>query len=140
MWSPTEQPRAGFALMEAVMALAIIGMVAIGLLGATAAQVRTADKAALLVTARALAEDRMAMLRTLDWDGLGAVPDSLAAGVFPPPLESFGWTARVDPVRDEYDLFAAEVVVHIHDEAFILRTLLHEPQPLLQAAGTQERF
>lgn len=130
MFSSTERP--GFVLMEAVMALAIIAIVAIGVLAATASQVRTADKAALLLHARALAEDRMVMLRTLDHGALSDLPDSLVAGVFPPPFEAFSWEAWVSPIRDEHDLFAARVTVLIGDEAFPLDALLHEPQ---QAGG-----
>jgi type II secretory pathway pseudopilin PulG len=129
MCSCTE--RRGFVLMEAVVALAIIALVAIGLLGATAAQIRTADKAALLLTARSLAEERMTVLRMLDYSALSELPDSLAQGVFPAPLDAFSWTAHVEPVRDEYDLFTAEVVVSVASEAYALRTLLHEPRPLL---------
>jgi type II secretory pathway pseudopilin PulG len=127
--------RSGFVLLEAVVALAIVALVAIGLLGATAAQVRTADKAALLLTARSLAEDRMTMLRLLDHSGLSDLPDSLAAGTFPAPFDAYGWTARVEPVQDEYELFTAEVVVNVAAEAYVLRTLLHEPQQVQQMGG-----
>lgn len=133
MSSFTER-RGGFVLMEAVVALAIISVVSIGLLGATAAQIRTADKSALLLTARSLAEDRMTMLRVLDHTALSDLPDSLAAGTFPPPFSAFSWVAQVEPVEDEFDLFTAEVTVHVADEAMSLRTLLHEPQALPTAA------
>ena len=126
--------RGGFVLMEAVVALTIIAMVAIGLLGALTAQIRTADKSVLLLTARSLAEDRMTMLRTLDFFALSDVPDSLTAGTFPAPLQAYSWTARVEPVKDEYDLFTAEVTVSVADEVYLLRSLLHEAQPQLQAA------
>ena len=62
--------RGGFVLMEAVVALAIIGLVSIALLATTASQVRTADKASLLLTARTLADERMATLRMLSYDQL----------------------------------------------------------------------
>jgi type II secretory pathway pseudopilin PulG len=121
--------RGGFVLMEAVIALAIISLVAIALLATTAAQVRTADKSQQLLIAKTLAEERLAMLRSLDYDGLVDVPDSLAAGTFPPPFDAFRWTALVAPVDGEFDLFTATVVVNVGDEAFPLVTLLHEPRP-----------
>ena len=124
--------RAGFVLLEAVVALAIIGLVAIGLLSATGAQMRTASKATVLLTARALAEDRLAALHLLDWEALNDVPDSLEAGAFAAPFEAFSWTIRVEPMEDEYDLFGAEIVVSGDGEAFPLRTLIHMPQPLVQ--------
>jgi type II secretory pathway pseudopilin PulG len=121
--------RRGFVLMEAVVALAIIGLMAIALLGAAGAQVRTADKAGVLLSARALAEDRLTAIRLLDHDALQALPDSLRAGRFPEPFEAFAWEATVEVVEDEYDLFAVEVVVTAHGEGFPLRTLLHRPRP-----------
>lgn len=127
--------RAGFVLMEAVVALAIIGLVSIALLGTTAAQVRTAGKAQRLLTARALAEERLATLRSLHWQELLDVPDSLVAGTFPAPFEAYTWVAEVTPAEDEYELYTVAVVVNAGDEAFRLVTLLHEPQVAGPAGG-----
>jgi type II secretory pathway pseudopilin PulG len=132
----TDSRRTGFVLMEAVVSLVIIGLVAIALLGATAAQVRTAAKAEQLLTARALAEERIATLRSLDYYGLSDVPDSLRAGVFPHPFDAFSWRAEVATVDGEYDLFTIGVVVTTGAEAFPVRTLAHEPRPL-EAAQLQ---
>jgi type II secretory pathway pseudopilin PulG len=139
MRSCTDARRGGFVLMEAVIALSIIALVAVALLGTTAAQVRTADKGALLLTARALAEERLATVRALGWDELHSLPDSLAAGTFPPPFEAYSWRAEVEPVRDEYALFSVGVVVLVAGEAFTLSTLLHEPRPQV-AAGAPQQF
>jgi type II secretory pathway pseudopilin PulG len=130
--------RRGFVLMEAVVALAIIGLVVIGLLSATGAQMRTASKARVLLTARALAEDRLSAVELLDYSALMDVPDSLAAGTFAAPFESFSWTIDVEPMEDEYDLFGAEVIVSGNGESFPLRTLIHMPKPVFQTtAGGQ---
>jgi type II secretory pathway pseudopilin PulG len=130
MSSCTER-RNGFVLMEAAVALAIIGLVAIALLSATGAQVATASKATIMLTARSLAEDRLSALRLLDYDALADPPDSLLAGVFPPPFEQFSWAARVEAMEEEYDLFGVEVVVRGHGESYPLRTLVHEPRPVI---------
>jgi len=124
-------------LLEAVVALAIIGLVAVALLSTTSSQLRTASKAGVLLTARSLAEDRIAAIRFLNHDDLSDLPDSLAAGRFPPPFEDFEWTATVEPMKDEYDLFGTEVVVSGHGETFPLRTLVHAPRPVIgaQAGG-----
>jgi type II secretory pathway pseudopilin PulG len=123
-------------LLEAVIALAIIGMMSIALLAATGAQVRTADKAGLLLTARALADERMSMLRTLTYDELSSVPDSLQQGSFPEPFSDYSWRAEVAPVEDEYDLFTAAVVVSVYEEEFALRTLVHVPRPTITTTTT----
>jgi len=117
--------------MEAVVALAIIGLFAVALLSATGAQLRTASKANVLLQARSLAEDRITSLRLLDYDALRDLPDSLGDGRFPPPFDDFTWTAAVEEMDDEYDLFGAQVVVAGRGESFPLRTLLHSPRPVL---------
>jgi type II secretory pathway pseudopilin PulG len=121
--------------MEAVIALAIISLVAIALLSMTGAQVRTAAKAKVLLTSRALAEDRLDAIRLLDYEDLADLPDSLAQGTFPPPLDAFSWTAVVEEMEEEYDLFGAEVVVDGGGESFPLRTLIHAPRPVLEVEG-----
>jgi type II secretory pathway pseudopilin PulG len=129
--------REGFLLLEALIGLAIMGLVAIALLAATSAQVRTADKASVLLVASALAQDRMASVHLLDHEGLVNPPDSLLAGTFAPPFEDFTWTAEVAESDGEYDLFAVRVEVRGHGEAFPTETLLHRPAPVLAVAGDQ---
>jgi len=140
MSSSTERGagRSGFVLLEAMVALAIIGLVAIALLQTTGSQLRSAAQAKSLLVERALAEDRIAALQLLDYDDLGDPPDSVLAGRFPPPFEAYSWTARVDEMKDEYDLFGAEVVVEGNGESFPLRTLIHSPRPGTQFAGAQQ--
>jgi type II secretory pathway pseudopilin PulG len=130
------ESRRGFVLLEAVVALAIIGLVAIALLSTTSSQLRTASKATVLLTARSLAEDRIAAIRFLNYDDLSRLPDSLVAGRFPPPFDAFEWTTVVEEMEDEYDLFGAEVVVNGLGESFPLRTLVHAPRPVLTGGAT----
>ncbi|HSJ23642.1 MAG TPA: hypothetical protein VK929_03085 [Longimicrobiales bacterium] len=135
---PGSRRRGGFVLMEAVIALAIISLVAIALLGATAAQVRTADKGALLLVTQGLAEERMATLRALSWFELTDLPDSLAAGTFPAPFHEYAWRTEVMMLPGEVDLFSVGVAVTVADEAFMLSSLVHEPQPAGAAAPATE--
>jgi len=135
-WSTERRARSGFVLLEAVVALAIIGLVAVALLSTTSSQLRTAGKAGVLLTARSLAEDRLAALRFLNYDDLKDVPDSLVSGRFPAPFEDFEWTAAVAEMEDEYDLFGAQVTVSGRGEVFPLRSLIHSPRPVIAAGGT----
>lgn len=127
--------RQGFVLLEAVIALTIIGLFAVALLSTTSTQLRTAAKANTLLVARSLAEDRIAALRLLDYDDLGDPPDSLLEGRFPDPFQEYTWVATVVEMEDEYDLFGAEVVVEGRGETLPLRTLIHEPSPVVQVSG-----
>lgn len=117
--------RGGFLLLEAMVALAIIGIVVIALLAATSAQVRASSKGSTLLVASALAQDRLAMLQMLDAERLADPPDSLSAGTFPQPFDDFGWVATVVPANNEYDLFAVRIEVTGRGEAFALETLVH---------------
>lgn len=123
--------RRGFVLLEAVVAMAIIGMAAVALLAATGAQVRSASKANELLQAQSLAEDRLAAVRMLDAEELADLPDSLRAGTFPPPFQTFRWTAAVAEMEEEHDLFGVEVVVTGPVEVYPLRTLVHRPRPVV---------
>jgi type II secretory pathway pseudopilin PulG len=136
MCSSADPRRSGFVLLEAVVALAIIGLVAIALLETTGAQLRTASQANTLLIARGIAQDRLAALEILSYDELGSLPDSLVSGTMPPPFDDFAWTASVVAMEDEYDLWGAEVVVTGRGESFPLRTLVHTPRPVLETEVT----
>jgi len=127
--------RGGFVLLEAVVALAILGVASIVLLQVRAQQIRVATQARELLTAQALAEDRIAALRMLDYLLLSEPPDSLMGGTFPPPFEEFDWAAEVEIMEDEYDLFGVQVEVTGPAERFPLRTLIHRPRPVLAGGG-----
>jgi len=122
---------AGFVLLEAVVALAILGVASIALLQVRSQQIRVASQARELLTAQALAEDRVSAIRLLNYELLAEPPDSLLEGVFPVPFEAFSWTAEVALIEDEYDLFGVEVVVLGPVERFPIRTLMHRPRSVL---------
>src|SRR5690606_33660633 len=95
--------RSGFVLLEALIALAIVGIMVVSLLAATSSQLRTAGKAGNMLTARSLAEERMAVLRSLEYNALVDPPDSLLAGAFGEPFDGYAWRAEIVPLEDEYD-------------------------------------
>jgi hypothetical protein len=114
-------------MLEALVGLAIIGMVAISLLAATGSQVRSAAKADVLLTAAALAQDRLVTIELLDNEGCTKPPDSLLAGTFSYPFDEYTWTAELEAVDEEYDLFAVRITVTGRGEVLPLETLLHRP-------------
>ena len=127
--------RAGFVLLEAIVALAIISLISLGLLQARGQQIRVATQARELLTAQALAEDRLATLRLLNYENLEQPADSVLAGAFPAPFEDFSWMTTVEVLEDEYDLFGVDIVVTGPAERFLLGTLVHRPRAILGAAG-----
>ena len=85
--SPRE--RRGFTLLEAAVAMMIIGIASIGTLGAFAADLRAADRLSALEIAGS-------------WNH--SVPDSLAHGRFAPPFDAYSWTASVRAVPSTFGL------------------------------------
>lgn len=72
----------GFTLLEVIVALAIVGVVGVGLMTAVAAQVRTASSAADHLVAASLAEEALAQL-----------------SLYPRPQLVDHWTDRVAPLE-----------------------------------------
>lgn len=120
--------RAGFALLEAVIATAIVGTVAVGVLSAAGTEARVADRARHTVEAASLAEYRLAVLAILDRKELTNAPDSIAAGTFAPPLDAYSWTSSGKPVDGSPDLVDIRVEVRWPDGAYRLAERLYRPQ------------
>lgn len=103
--------RSGIALLEAAVALAIIGVVAIGALEAFAAESRAAWRARRAVPAVAIASEQLARLQLADLRALQTLPDSLRAGRVRDGEVLYAWHAMVEPVRNEPQLYALRVNV-----------------------------
>jgi type II secretion system protein I len=104
----------GFTILEAVVALAIVGLAGVSALEAVGGELRAADRAADAYVASALAQDRLAAITLLAPRDLSALPDSLASGTFAAPFGAYRWTATVQPVLGERELY--EVTVSIAGE------------------------
>ena len=127
--------RSGFSLLEAVVALAIVGVTAVGALAAVGAELRAADDARTTLEAEALAVHRMKTIEMLKAEQLQRVPDSLARGKFDPPFERYRWTVATEPVMGEEGLTAVTVEVEWKTGTFPLRTLLFR-RPTLSSLTT----
>ncbi len=94
--------RDGFTLFEAVVSLMIIGLVAVSTLSALSAQLRAQERAQRASVVDALAQDRLLALQLLTADEMQVLPDTLAPGVFPPPLQQYSWriVSRAVPGED----------------------------------------
>lgn len=110
--------RAGFTLLEATVALALVGVVAIGALEAFAAESRAAFRSRQLAPAVALASERLARLELLDASRLLALPESLRTGTDRDGLREYRWLADVVPVRNEPGLYALTVDVRWESGAY----------------------
>lgn len=84
--------RAGFTLLEVIIALAILGTGVVAALGILATGTSVTARASTRLLAAELAEARMeeALLRPADARGS-------EQGSFPPPHDDFRWSTRVAP-------------------------------------------
>jgi type II secretory pathway pseudopilin PulG len=123
--------RAGFTVLEAAVALAIVGVTAVGVLGAFGADLRGAERARDLLTAASLAQSQLARLEISGARELAALPDSLAHGAFAAPLDRYRWTASSAAVPGERDLYDVRVIVEWPDGRTTLRSRRFRPVPLV---------
>ena len=125
--------RAGFTVLEAAVALAIVGVATVGVLGALGAQTRALETARSQLEASALAESMLERLRIADRASLEVLPDSLRRGRFGPPFDAYTWLVSTAPVQNERDLLELSVRVTGASSEFELRTRRHFPTVVLLA-------
>ena len=118
--------RRGFMLLEAVVALLIVGLTATAAAELYGAQMRAARREPRLVTATALAQDRLAAVRLLEPEQLARLPDSLARGRFAAPFAEYRWTAAATRSRLD-DLYEVHVEISWLDGRIALSTLVYAP-------------
>jgi hypothetical protein len=119
-------------MLEAIVALAIVGLVCVGVLGAYGGSLRADAVAVDRLPLAALAAERVAAV-DLDPGSLQRLPDSLARGTFAAPYASASWeteTRRVDRIEGLYD-----VIVRVRDgtDVFTLRTRRYRAPPSMVA-------
>jgi prepilin-type N-terminal cleavage/methylation domain-containing protein len=117
----------GFTVLEAVVALAIIGATAVGVLSVFGEDQRVAGKSAQLVTASLVARERLAALELATRAELTGLPDSLASGTVDADGARFRWETAVVPVARVRDLFDLQVTVRWDAGETALRTRRFRP-------------
>jgi len=122
--------RRGFTILEAVIALAIVGLAGVAALEALGGELRAADRAGSVSTAAALAQDRLAALTVLPALDLSPLADSLARGAFSEPFADYRWSATVRPALGEADLYDVAVAVAGRGTDYTVATRLYRPRPL----------
>lgn len=102
--------RSGFTLLEALVALVILGTAVSAALGAFGGGLRAAAAVHAHANGVRLAESRLNELALLPSDSLVYYADQ-REGRFAAPMEGFGWRARVTRVSGTEGLLRAVVVV-----------------------------
>ena len=132
--------RPGFTLFEAVVALTIIGLIAVGALASVGTQLRTAEHVRDMTEAEVLAADQLALVSLLTATDLQSLPDSVAHGRFPPPFSRYAWRVTSAPIVGEEDLDDVTVRVMWPSGSYTLWTRLYRRPPVSSGStsGGQE--
>jgi type II secretory pathway pseudopilin PulG len=119
----------GFTILEAVIALAVVGLAGVSALEALGGELRTADRAAEAYTMAALAQDRLAAVALVGPRAMSPFPDSLARGTFPAPFERYRWTANAEPISGAPELYAVSITIVDDRRDYTVNTRLYRPVP-----------
>ncbi len=127
--------RSGFTLLEAAVAMAIIGIVSVGALSAFGANLRAADRARQMLPAASLAEEKMAQLELVDGRVLRMLPDSMAHGSFAAPFASYAWKAQAAEVRGETSLVEITIRITWPEGSYAIARRHYRPAQTNAGAG-----
>jgi type II secretory pathway pseudopilin PulG len=123
--------RAGFTLFEATAALTIVGVVAVAALGAVGAGLRATERARRAIEASALATARLDFMGLLDDQELQVLPDTVAGGQFPPPLDEYTWKTTSEVISDKPGVYGVAITIDWPEGAYTMRTYLYRRPQLV---------
>jgi prepilin-type N-terminal cleavage/methylation domain-containing protein len=117
----------GFTLVEAAIALLLLGVALVPLLQSVTAGVRSEGDLAATLNAVPLAESRMEELSLLPADSLSFY-FSARRGTFAPPFARYRWSALLRPAAGSPALVQAAVRVEWEGGGYSLETYFHRPE------------
>ncbi|HEY0151362.1 MAG TPA: prepilin-type N-terminal cleavage/methylation domain-containing protein [Longimicrobium sp.] len=117
----------GFTLVEAAIALLLLGVALVPLLQSVTAGVRSEGDLAATLNAVPLAESRMEELSLLPPDSLSFYFNT-RRGTFAPPFARYRWSTLLRPVSGSPALVQAAVRVEWDGGGYSLETYFHRPE------------
>jgi type II secretory pathway pseudopilin PulG len=123
--------RAGISLLEAVVAIAIVGLTSVSALEAVGGDMRTAERARRAIVVEALAGSRLEFMDLLTDRELQALPDSVESGKFPAPLDEYSWKTTATPVSDQPGVYAVRLTIDWAAGSYLVRTYQYRQPPLV---------
>lgn len=121
--------RSGISLLEAVVAVAIVGMTSVAALEAVGSDLRTAERARRAVEVEQLATSRLEVMNLLTDQELQALPDSISSGTFSKPLDEYSWKTTSAPVSDQAGLYDVRLTVVWPAGSYTVRTYAYRTPP-----------
>ena len=126
---PGAKSRPGISLLEAVVAIAIVGMTAVSALEAAGGDMRAAERSRRAIEAEALATSRLDFMDLLSDRELQALPDSVEKGKFDPPLDQYSWKTTSTPLSDQAGVYTIRVTVEWPGGSYMLRSYAYRTPP-----------
>ena len=123
--------RAGFSLLEAVAAIAIVGITSVSALEAVGSNMRTAEKSRRALEAEALATSRLDFMDLLTDRELQALPDTVESGKFDKPLDEYSWKTTSTPVSEQAGVYDVHITIEWLTGSYTLRTYQYRRPPLV---------
>jgi type II secretory pathway pseudopilin PulG len=122
--------RRGISLFEAVVAITIVGLTSVSALEAVGSDMRTAERARRAIEVEALAGSRLEFMDLLSDRELQALPDSVQAGKFAPPLDQYSWKTSSDPLSSQAGVYDVRVSIVWPTGSYMLRSYQYRQPPL----------
>lgn len=122
--------RAGLSLLEAVVAIAIVGMTSVGALEAAGGDTRVAARSRRAIVVEALATSRLDFMGLLNDRELQSLPDSVQTGTFPAPLDEYTWKTTSAPVSEQAGVYDVRVTIGWPAGSYVVRTYAYRRPPL----------
>jgi type II secretory pathway pseudopilin PulG len=127
----TTRARRGISLLEAVVAIAIVGMTSVGALEAVGGDMRTAERARRAIEAEALATSRLQFMDLMTDRELQALPDSVEKGTFAAPLNEYSWKTTSTPVSEQAGVYDVRVTVEWPNGSYMVRSYEYRTPPVV---------
>ena len=115
------EQEAGFTLIEAMVAVTVLGLVLVTALAAVAADLQASRRSSLQMEAAQLAEEVISQIDTYSWEEFQRLLTGYGER-FPSPMDTYRWEARAIPSIDEPGLVAIHLRVEGAQESFMVET------------------
>ena len=122
--------RKGVSLLEAVVAVTIVGMTSVGALEAVGSDMRTAERSRRAIEVETLAASRLQFMNLLTDQELQSLPDSVQKGTFPAPLDEYSWKTTSAPLSDQAGIYDVRVTVLWAAGSYPVRTYQYRRPPV----------
>jgi type II secretory pathway pseudopilin PulG len=121
----------GVSLLEAVVAIAIVGLTSVSALEAVGSDMRTTERARRAIEAEALAGSRLDFMDLMSDRELQAIPDSVEKGKFLAPLNEYSWKTTSTAVGEQGGVYDIRVTIDWPTGSYTVKSYQYRTPPLV---------